>query len=442
MLVLLAAVNFDSFTGGANGIIIARTPTLFGLNASSILMIWLIAALAALAYWRGGAGLAALRRQLLRDAPRAAAAIGLHANSWRRGAFIFAAALAALGGGLYAPVAGVVSPQVAELGLMVNLLAASVIGGRGKVSGALVGALLLVLVPEVLRFAGNWYLFFWGAALLGMLILAPSGIAGALDGVLRLLIKPRWAVKPSAAAKAQPPSADLRLVDLRKSFGGVVAVDGVTLDLGGGTALALIGANGAGKTTLLNLICGTEHADSGRILWNDRDIAKLSVPDHARLGIGRSFQTSALPPGQAAIDAIACATVDRLALAQARGQAIALLEELGIADQAYVAVEHLPPAVRRLVEIARARIARPALLALDEPTAGMNDAERVHLIQLLRRWRDQGLALLVVEHDIAFASAVADQLCCMEAGQIVAQGSPAALRADPGLARFFGAIRS
>jgi branched-chain amino acid transport system permease protein len=336
----------------------------------------------------------------------------------------------------------VVSPQVAELGLMVNLLAASVIGGRGKVSGALLGALLLVLVPEILRFAGNWYLFLWGAALLGMLILAPSGIAGALDSVLRVVVKPRWTVKPSSATNVPSAPADLRLQDMRKSFGGVVAVDGVTLQLRGGSALALIGPNGAGKTTLLNLICGTERVDSGRILWDDRDISNLSVADRARLGIGRSFQTSALPAGQAAIDAIACAVVDNVALDQARGQAMALLEELDIADQAYVAAEHLAPAVRRLVEIARARIGQPAVLALDEPTAGMNNAERAHLARLLIRWRDQGLALLVVEHDIAFASAVADELCCMEEGRIVAQGSPVALRADPSLARFFGAVRA
>jgi branched-chain amino acid transport system permease protein len=442
MLVLLGAVNLESLTGGANGIVPARPTTLLAKPLDGIgvlaIVIWLAAALAAAIYWRSGSGLAMLRRQLLRDAPRAAASIGLHAVRWHREAFVLAAGLAALGGALYAPVAGVVSPQVAELSLMVNLLAASVIGGRGKVAGALIGALLLVLVPEVLRFAGNWYLFLWGAALLLMLNLAPDGIAGALDAALARIVKPRWATRSNMATSSPPPLLHLQLADLRKSFGGVVAVDGASLNLEGGAATVVIGPNGAGKTTLLNLICGTERVDSGQIVWSGTDITDLTVPSRARLGVGRSFQTTALPPHQAAIDAVASAAEPKLDLAQARIQAGALLQQLGIGDQAQLSSEQLNPTTRRLVEIARAMIARPALLVLDEPTAGMNQPEREQLLDILQRWRNAGLALFIVEHDIAFACAIADRLCCMEGGRIVAQGTQQQLRADASLMRFFG----
>jgi branched-chain amino acid transport system permease protein len=332
----------------------------------------------------------------------------------------------------------VLSPQVAELGLMVNLLAASVIGGRGKVAGALLGALLLVMVPEALRFADNWYLFRWGAALLSMLILAPDGVAGALDRLLQKFVKPRWTVDRARQPIASIPAAQLRMENLREAFGGVVAVDGVSMELRAGQAIALIGPNGAGKTTLLNLLCGTEAADSGAIVWNDADIVASDAASRARLGIARSFQTSQLPLDQAAIDAVACGARRSTDLEPARGAALALLERLGLAEQAMLPVRQLAPPSRRLVEIARAMIGRPALLALDEPTAGFNEAERSHLLAVLRRWRDDGLALFVVEHDIAFASSLADRLCCMEAGRIVAAGAPTALLADAGLARFFG----
>ncbi len=444
MLVLLAAINLDGLTGGANGLILSTPPRWLGMtatdNAALAAIVAGMAIVAALAYWASGGGLATLRRLALRDTPRAAAALGLRASTWQRGAFCFAAALAALGGALYAPLSGVVSPQVAELTLMVNLLAAATIGGRGKVSGALLGALLLVLLPEALRFAGNWYLFLWGAALLFMLIVMPAGLAGLLDAALTGRIAPRWTTAPRQAP-APLREAELRLQELHKSFGGVVAVDGVSLELHAGQALVVIGPNGAGKTTLLNLVCGTERPDRGRLLWRGADITRSDAPARALLGIARSFQASDLPAGLAALDAVASGAQHMGDLAAARGAAMALLQSLDLADHATVASESLAPAQRRLIEIARAMMARPALLALDEPTAGMSVEARRQLLAALSAWRVQGLALLVIEHDIEFAVALADRLCCLDRGRIEALGEPATLRADPGLGRFFGGAR-
>ncbi len=443
MLVLLGAVNLDRLTGGANGLPLQHVLTFVGIALSENLRLtvlaWLFVAIAAILYWSSASGIATLRRQMLRELPRAAAAIGLDRVRWQRGAFLFAAGLGAAAGALYAPVAGVVSPQVAELTLMVNLLAASVIGGRGRVSGALLGALLLVLLPEALRFAGNWYLLLWAVALLAMLIAAPQGIAGLLDPLLRLSIKPRWRASETPAP-ALATNADLALEDLHKSFGGVVAVDGVSLRVGRGEAVGIVGPNGAGKTTLLNLLCGIERADSGRILWRGADIRALPEWRRAVLGIGRSFQTSQLPLDCTTIDAVAVGAGASLPLPEARGQALALMQELGLGDHAHDDVAQLGPSQRRLVEIARAMMGQPALLVLDEPTAGMDRPQRDHLAALLHAWRQRGLALFLVEHDIGFVTAVCERLCCMESGRIVAEGAPVALRADPALRRFFGGV--
>jgi ABC-type branched-subunit amino acid transport system ATPase component len=119
---------------------------------------------------------------------------------------------------------------------------------------------------------------------------------------------------------------------------------------------------------------------------------------------------------------------------------LALLQELGLADRAHLDVAQLGPSQRRLVEIARAMMGQPALLVLDEPTAGMDRLQRDHLAALLRAWRQRGLALFLVEHDIGFVTAICERLCCMEAGRIVAEGAPVALRADPTLRRFFGSV--
>jgi branched-chain amino acid transport system permease protein len=438
-LVLLAAINLESVTGGSNGLSGLPPLRLAGATIEPgmplTLTIWTAVALCAVAFWLPG-GLALLRRHVLREAPLAAQALGLDPARWRIASFAFSAACAGVAGGLYVQATGVVAPDIAELAVMINVLAMSVIGGRGRVGGAIIGALILAFLPETLRFIGGWQLFAWGAAMLLMLLLAPGGIAGLLENLLPLRPATPLAYPPSVLAS--PAEGVLSVEGLRKSFGGVVAVDGISFTIALQEIVGVIGANGAGKTTLLNLLSGFERADAGHIRWRDGDITGQPVHERARRGIGRSFQTDQLPGDISVLDAIAAATPEIRDLERARGEAMAVIERLALTHHANRLLSDLAPATRRLVDIARALAARPSLLLLDEPTSGLNAAERLLLGQTLRGLRDDGLSLLLVEHDIGFLLSLTDRIVCLDQGRIIADGKPEDLATRADLQHFFG----
>lgn len=438
-LALLAAVNLESFTGGSNGLSGLPPLRLAGFQIDPgtplTIIIWIVVAVCAIAFWLPG-GLALLRRHILREAPLAAQVLGLNPARWRIAAFAFSAACAGIAGGLYVQATGVVAPDIAEMAVMINVLAISVIGGRGRVAGAIIGALILAFLPETLRFIGGWQLFAWGAAMLLMLVLAPGGIAGLVENLL-----PFRRTAPAAHSAAGPtPSGGgvLRTRNLRKGFGGVAAVNDVSLTIGSREIVGVIGANGAGKTTLLNLLSGFERLDAGTVEWRNEDMASAPAHERARRGIGRSFQVDQLPSDINVLDAIAVATPETHNLAGARGEAAAIVDRLALTQHAHRPLSDLAPATRRLVDIARALAARPVLLLLDEPTSGLNAAERVLLAQTLRGLRDDGLSILLVEHDIGFLLSLADRIVCLDQGRMIADGKPGDLIRRDDLKRFFG----
>ncbi|MDF3074979.1 MAG: transporter ATP-binding protein [Alphaproteobacteria bacterium] len=437
-LVLLAAVNLEELTGGANGLSSLAPVQIAGFAIDQgkplTLAIWLLAACCAVAFWLPGP-LALLRRHVLREAPLVGEAIGLGTVRWRISAFAFSAACAGLAGGLYVQATGVVAPDIAELAVMINVLAMSVIGGRGRVSGALIGAVLLAFLPEALRFLGGWQLFAWGAAMLLMLLLAPGGIAGLLES---LLARRETPVPTVQSSEPRDNGGTLQIEGLSKRFGGVIALADVSLAIGEREIVGIIGPNGAGKTTLLNLLSGFQQADSGTMMWRGVDLAGQPAHRRAPLGIGRSFQTDQLPGDVTVMDAIAAASPERFRLDAARRQAMGAVQRLGLTEFAATALQDLSPATRRLVDLARALAAAPSLLLLDEPTSGLSAAERDTLLRVLRQLREDGLSLLLIEHDVGFLLALADRLLCLDQGRVIAQGPPQDLAARTGLRRFFG----
>jgi branched-chain amino acid transport system ATP-binding protein len=230
-----------------------------------------------------------------------------------------------------------------------------------------------------------------------------------------------------------------------RHFGGLRAVDGVSLDVPPGQVTAVIGPNGAGKSTLFHCLAGAQRPDEGRIHLGARDITRL--PDHrrARLGIARTFQV---------VSVFASLTVaDNLRVgAENRSGASAAARLLGFPDPAHgrtrdaveraldlvdlrgvseVQAGQLPTGTLRLVELGRALAARPSVLLLDEPASGLDDAETARLRALLRRLVDDGLAVLLVEHDMELVFGVADTVHVMATGRIVASGTPDQVRDDP-----------
>jgi branched-chain amino acid transport system ATP-binding protein len=233
----------------------------------------------------------------------------------------------------------------------------------------------------------------------------------------------------------------LQLTDLRKSFGGLVVTDGVTLDIGAGELHAVIGPNGAGKTTLINQISGLLSPDGGAIVFNGTDITALTPNKRAELGLARSFQITSVLPKFSALENVALAVQARsgssyrFAGAAAReaalnDPALAALDEVGLSARAGVLAAHLSHGEKRALELAIALAMQPKLLLLDEPMAGTGHEESARLVAVLQRLKGR-FAMLLVEHDMDAVFALADRISVLTYGRILASGQPAAVRADP-----------
>ena len=445
----LIAVNWESVTGGANGLAGVPAPTLLGLavppGIGIALLAWALFGLGALATRALIRGPFGLGLALMREAPFAAEASGIDAARRRIALFTLAASVGGAAGALHPFTLGAVSPETMEIGVMIMALVVTVIGGSRRPAGAALAALLIVHLPEWLRGLEEVYLIVFGAVLLATMVFAPEGLVSAIED--RLPFRRAPAPMPAPAADSSAPYADpgsnpvLQVEGIEKRFGGVTALDGVTLSVAPGEILGLIGPNGSGKTTLLNIVGGQERADRGHIIFVGRTISALPVHRRAHAGIGRSFQTPPVLAGMTTLDSVAAVApgFGARALKEARTRALELLDALGLAGRALEPMSALSPGEARLADIARALMIRPRVLLLDEPAASLTEAERATLAAALRGLADAGLALIVVEHDVEFLAPLADRLACLEAGRLIALGLPAAVRSDRKvLAAYFG----
>jgi branched-chain amino acid transport system permease protein len=230
---------------------------------------------------------------------------------------------------------------------------------------------------------------------------------------------------------AAPEPSELKIEGLARHFGGVRAVDGIDLSFAPGEAIGVVGANGSGKSTLVNLIAGVEKPDAGYIRWAGNRIDGLSPARVARAGIARTFQSLKLVDGKSALDNIAGGDWRAQDIERTHGEAMHLLDRLGVGDVAWHLCGTLPPGLRRRVEIARALIARPALLLLDEPAAGLTGEERQALASILSEVNRTGVTLVVIEHDLEFLTGFTSRLVCLDGGRVIADGAPEQVRRNP-----------
>lgn len=230
----------------------------------------------------------------------------------------------------------------------------------------------------------------------------------------------------------------LQVSDAKVHFGGVRAVDGVSLVLSQGRVHGMVGPNGSGKTTLLNAMSGVQRLTSGRLLLAERDVTGVAAHRFCQAGVARTFQTIKLLPTltvrenvQLGVDHVGRSSVrraDRLRTEEATDKA---LERLAITGSARRLPGELSYGARRRVEIARALASEPQLLMLDEPLAGMNRAEREDISMTIRRLGDEGVTQLIVEHDLRTLLSICDHLFVMNLGRLMAEGPPRETAADP-----------
>ena len=388
------------------------------------------------------------------------ASVGADAYRVRLTLFVTAALLAGLAGWLYAHMNRFVSPSPFDVRASIEYLLMAVAGGLGYLAGALVGSgLVLVLknslqdvLPLLTQRAGQLEAIVFAALFIALLHFARSGLMGyAMRWWRRRGLPASTAHGVGAPVEPLPhrqmPARGTTILSVQgavKRFGGLVAVNDVSFEVKAGEIVGLIGPNGAGKSTMFNLLTCTLPMTAGKVRFLDRDIAGMPQRDVAKLGLARTFQHVKLRPHMSLLDNVALGAhartragvlraglrLDRAEERQILQEAQRQLERIGLGDRAHELAGSLPLGTQRILEIARALAADPVLLVLDEPAAGLRRKEKMALGELLRKLRDEGVTILIVEHDMDFVMKLVDRLVVMNFGAKLVEGVPAEVRAD------------
>ncbi len=436
----------------------------------------------------------------------AAATLGVRTANWKLLAFVLSAAYAGLAGGLFAFVTGAISPASFSFNAALLPVIMMLVGGRSLWGGVL-GAILMTWLLNGLSGAQQYSGLVYTIVLLLLLLFLPAGVSGGLRHEHRSWLRARLGLSRAAvsgvpspggpASEAGSPAAGSALVPAtgavvgpmrpplsaipqaatavaRKrngssvsplleirgvsvDFGGLRAVNDVSLVVVEGSITAIIGPNGAGKTTLFNVITRLQRPTTGDIVFGGQSITGESAAAAARLGMARTFQNLRIFPNMTVLEnvLVGCHRHERSGIfaaglglpsqrreerrSQERAQeALALM---GLEEHAHLPAAALPYGRQRLVEIARALASQPRLLLLDEPAAGMNGAERSALVERIAAIREEGVTVLLVEHDIELVMGLSDAVVVLDHGSLIGQGAPEQVRADPAVIEAYLGVR-
>lgn len=498
--------EWESLTQGAQGLHVTR-PSLFGMTLDAAGFYWLCIGVMALV-WLGMRNLLSSQWgrafEALRDSPIATDAMGVGTYRHKVIAFAFGSGLGGLAGGLYAFNFEYLQPQTYVYELMVVLLLGVVLGGRKSLWGAFVGASLIVLLPNLLSNRSLFQIFSvtglvvasaagarglrkrsvpsfqalapiaamalltlgsfvvantedWRKAIFALMLFSvvvglPEGLMGFVSAALIRLLRigppplPKAADVDAVLPTAKPGGKPLlELRELKRYFGGVKAVDGVSMIICAGHIHGLIGPNGSGKSTVINVISGLYAPTSGHVLLDGMPLPRGNLVRVARKGVARTFQNLQLFSELSALDNVMVALRDTyrmpwplvllgLAYAEerrAQAAALALLELVGLGAQARVRARDITYGAQRFLEIARALARKPRLLILDEPAAGLAHPDVSMLVDIIREIHRRGITIVLIEHHMDVVSELCDTVTVLDGGHIIAEGSAENVKRDP-----------
>jgi ABC-type branched-subunit amino acid transport system ATPase component len=385
-------------------------------------------------------------------------------------AFLVHAAYSAVAGAVFAWTYLFIDPTAFTLDASVFVIVMLVLGGSGSVLGAILGAVILESVQEGAKFSLQYSELLYGAVIVVVALLFPGGLAGigqqlwdaplvhrflrARSGTGRLEPldskppRPTLSVAPAGQgagdvrpteAGPEPALHTLAAEGISKRFGGLQALDDVSLVVNAGTVHALIGPNGSGKSTLINIVSGVIRPDAGRVRVGKVDVTGVSRHRLVQLGISRTYQNGRLFAALSVMENLEIAADHRRPSPGPLGRVAPgslpksawsrfVLDYVGIGDLAERRAKDLGFGNQRRLELARALALDPDFLLLDEPAAGLSASERVELDQMIRELRSAGMGLLVVEHTMPLVMAVADTITVLDFGQKIATGTPAEIQ--------------
>ncbi|NOL49216.1 ABC transporter permease subunit [Pelistega europaea] len=401
----------------------------------------------------------------LKSGAAMAESFGVNTHHYKMIAFVYAALLASIAGWLYAHEQRAVSPSTFGLNYGIEYLFMAVIGGSVSIWGAILGAALVVVLrdqiqvytPLFIDAKVNVEMVVFGIMMILILHYARDGLWPILmrwfDRLLgetkpatsNALVSFANASNLSQRSRPQTGETVLKVSKIRKQFGGLVAVNDLSFEVKAGQIMGLIGPNGAGKSTTFNLVTGVLPLTSGEITFMGKKISGLSARKIASLGIGRTFQHVQLLPQMTVLENVALGAhlrahsgvlssllhLERKSEAQLLAEAKRQCERVGLGDYLFEKAGNLALGKQRIVEIARALALDPTLLLLDEVAAGLRYREKQDLAAVLSALRDEGMSILLVEHDMDFVMKLTNHLVVMDFGTFLAEGSPAEIQQNP-----------
>ena len=430
-----------------------------GNSRSMYCLIWLCVCLSAWALLnlldsRPGRAIRALKHSI-----QMAESMGVNTARTKIIIFVIAALLASVSGWLFAHLQRAINPTPFGLNASLEYVIMLVVGGMSSIWGALLGSgavkilqdQLQVIMPALFGRAGSFEGLVFGLLLILLLRFAPEGL---WSWIAKLWNRPLRKQLPSAQqvitplthrTVSQAGETLLQVDDVRKRFGGLVAVDKVSFKVAAGEIVGLIGPNGAGKSTTFNLVTGLLRASEGQVRFKGQRIDGLPSREIAKLGVARTFQHVKLVPEMSVLENVALGAhlrtsagvfsatlrLDRRDEAAMLKEAAHALQRVGLQDLMHLEAGSLALGQQRLLEIARALCCDPALLLLDEPAAGLRAFEKQALAELLSSLRAEGMGILIVEHDMEFVMRLTDHIVVMVFGQKIAEGKPAEVQQHP-----------
>lgn len=504
-IVVVVINEWTWLTGGARGLALPQ-PTLAGLSLSGEYFYWFVLAAFILAWIMTGRLIASRfgrAFEALQGSAIATDSLGISSLRYKVLAFVLSAGLTGFAGGIYAFSEHYITPQSFNFELTIVLLMALIVGGRASRPGALAGAMLAVWLPNLLgdittframaaiatlvllvlvvrESRGNlrkrtlWLPFavalsvtivsfcldtmieqrltIFGLVLLGAITYLPDGIVGSLvpfgrgrtSAIAKDLGNTHSYVPPRASDNRKKT---LELDDVTVSFGGLTAINSLSVAIEPGTVHGLIGPNGAGKSTLLNILTGIYTPASGTVRLGGHSIGGAPTARIACLGVARTFQNIQLF-GQMSVlenvlvgrhrsyrtgmlDVLCSSARYRRDAAAQRKMAMSLLTFVGLEQLATEDARNLPYGKQRLLEIARALATEPVILLLDEPAAGLNPAEVQELVAILQNIKQAGVTMLLIEHHMDVVMALSDHITVLDFGEKIAEGTPQSVSQNP-----------
>ncbi|NLO85357.1 MAG: branched-chain amino acid ABC transporter ATP-binding protein/permease, partial [Clostridiales bacterium] len=440
-------------TGGASGI--SRVPRVNNFSITYFVMVAIVIIMFTLGRSRHGRAIISIRENAI-----AAESTGISVTYYKIFAFTIAAFFAGIAGGLYAHQYGRISAAVFDFNRSIEYLVMVVLGGMGSITGSIISASILTLLPEVLREFADYRLLLYSLLLIIMMLFRPKGLLGTAEFSLTVLwdkmikklnIKkrdrtPKLPDIPRYDVGEDVPVLETKNLGIR--FGGLQAAENVNISLNDNEIVGLIGPNGAGKTTVFNMLTGVYLPTDGDIVLLGHSIKGRKTNEIVTAGIARTFQNIRLFKSMTVLENIKVAFHSRMHYSAVSGilrfpkytqeeqgidiRARELLRVFDMEDTANVRADALPYGQQRKLEICRALATNPKVLLLDEPAAGMNPIETKELMDTIGRIRDRfSVAILLIEHDMKLVMGICERIYVLSYGRVLAEGSPVEIRNNP-----------